>query len=606
MCGKMRHRGPDDEGVYVNSQRPDVGKGNIPWVGLGHRRLSIIDLDGGHQPIHNEDKTVWVICNGEIYNYKELRTKLISSGHKPYTNTDTEVIVHLYEEYGVKCLQYLQGMFAFALWDERQKQLFIAKDRLGKKPVYYCWDNSTFIFASELKSILAYPGFKRTLDINGLIKYLQYGYIPEPLSIFKGVYKLPAGHKLTLTDGKLVTGQYWDASFTTNNLKNEQEVYEELLEKIKESVRYRLISDVPLGAFLSGGIDSSVIVALMAQEMSQPVKTFSIGFEESEFNELPYARKVAERFGTEHYERVVKPESFDLVEDIIRYFDEPFGDASAIPTYYVSKLASEHVKVVLSGDGGDELFAGYDRYADTLGKNRFEELPLFVRKGMRILSENLPHNAYGKNFLYNVSLPMKYRYIDYVTHVSSRRHNQLLSDDMLGGSGLDNSLLEDYFKGVKSYDPVSQMQYVDLKTYLPGDILVKVDRMSMAHSLEVRVPLLDYEVVEYVNALPSKYKMNGSTRKYIFRKIAEDLLPEGITGRKKQGFGVPLKYWFKGGLKGYMHQILLESRTSQRGYFNKKYIQKLIGEHERGRRDNSALLWHLVIFEKWHRLYIDT
>ncbi len=606
MIDVIFHRGPDDEGIYINEKSPgEAVSGSLPSVGLGHRRLSIIDLSTGHQPIHNEDKKTWVVYNGETYNFQALKKELIAKGHRFYTTTDTEVLVHLYEEYGEDCVQHLRGMFSFALWDENEKKLLIARDRMGKKPLYYNWDGSMLLFASELKSILACPSFERKLNHGAFLSFLLYGYVPDPQSIFEGVKKLPPAHVLTLSNKDLKIREYWRADFTPQALVGEEEVSELLLQKLRESVKMRLISDVPLGAFLSGGIDSSTIVALMAQEMTEPVKTFSIGFEEEEYNELPYARKVAAIFGTDHHEMVIRPESFDLIEKIIRHFDEPFGDESAIPTYYVSKLAREYVKVVLSGDGGDELFAGYDSYAVTMGRMKYERLPVIARMGLRGLSRILPPQMYGKNFLYNISLPTRDRFIDYVSHLAFNRHAQLLSKDFQGEIKQSSLLFKKYFEDTKSYHELSQLQYVDMRSYLPGDILVKVDRMSMAHSLETRVPLLDHRVVEYVNGLPPRYKMNGKRRKHIFKKIAGNLLPTEIIEKRKTGFGVPLKYWFKGNLKSHIRQILIEPRTCQRGYFNTRYIEALLEEHDRGRRDHSRLLWNLVVFELWHRLYLD-
>jgi asparagine synthase (glutamine-hydrolysing) len=612
MTRTLRNRGPDDEGIYVNRhnandgiQKTDENLNDGPFIGLGHRRLSIIDLSGGHQPIHNEDKRIWIVYNGEIYNFKKLRADLKSKNHVFYTSTDTEVIVHLYEEYGETCVDFLRGMFAFAIWDEDRNKLFIGRDRLGKKPLYYYWDETNIVFASELKAILACPWFQRDINIDGLLCYLQFGYIPDPLSIFQNVFKLPPAHTLTVEQGRLSLKEYWDVHFKINERTDEQEIYNKLLAKIKESVRLRLISDVPLGAFLSGGIDSSTIVALMAGEMTQPVKTFSIGFQEPEFNEIPYARRVSEIFGTEHHEMVVRPESFDLIEKIVMHFDEPFGDPSAIPTYYVSKLASQFVKVVLSGDGGDELFAGYDSYAEIMNQRIFERLPTTLKSAMRVLSKKMPTGAYGKNFLYHISLPTDERFINYVSHVSTTKNHQLLSSDLLIEMRNSEFIFSSFFDGVRGLEGLSWMQYADMKTYLPGDILVKVDRMSMAHSLETRVPLLDQNLVEFVNSLPSKYKMNGKTRKYILKKIASKLLPDEILHRKKQGFAVPLKYWFKGELKDYIRDIIFDQHTIKRGYFDTYYLTKLVKEHDRGRRDHSVLLWHFLILELWHRLYID-
>lgn len=613
MIQRLVHRGPDDQGIYLNSRNQSVSENNVfpaegngPFAGLGHRRLSIIDLSSGHQPVHNEERKIWIVFNGEIYNFQGLRNDLIKAGHRFYTSSDTEVIVHLYEKYGDDCVKYLRGMFAFAIWDQKRKRIFVARDRLGKKPLYYHWDNKTLLFASELKGILACPDFKRTIDREALVNYLQYGYIPDPMSIFRGVCKLPPGHVLTVESGSLSVSKYWDISFESKATGDEEEVSEQLLEKLRESVKLRLISDVPLGAFLSGGIDSSLIVALMAKQMSQPVKTFSIGFEEADYNELPYAREVAELYKTDHHEMVVRPGSFDLIENIVHHFDEPFGDASSIPTYYVSKLASEYVKVVLSGDGGDELFAGYDSYSAIMYRNKYERIPKYLRSAIKMAAEILPDGSRGKNFLYNISLPLDKRFIDYISHVSLFRNTKLLSGDLVNYLGKKEDVFEKYFEEARKFDALSKLQYMDMKTYLPGDILVKVDRMSMAHSLETRTPLLDQEVVEFVNGLPYRYKLNEATRKYVFKKVARKLLPETILNRKKQGFAVPLRYWFKDELKSYIREVLFEKRTCQRGYFNQKIVHKLFSEYEMGRRDYSKLLWHILVLEVWHRLYMDS
>lgn len=606
MADALTHRGPDAGGMYINKGGLGTrGEEHTPSVGFGHRRLSIIDLSTGEQPIHNEDKQVWIVFNGEIYNFQDLKEDLIRAGHRFYTTTDTEVIVHLYEQYGDNCVKYLRGMFAFAIWDQKKKRMFVARDRFGKKPLYYYWNNKTFLFASELKGILACPDFKRTIDKEALANYLQYGYIPDPMSIFEGVYKLLPGHVLILENGKLAVNKYWDISFKCKENGNEEEVSEQLLEKLKESVKLRLISDVPLGAFLSGGIDSSTIVAIMAQEMSQPVKTFSIGFEEPGYNELPFAREVARLYQTDHHEMIVRPGSFDLIEKIVQHFDEPFGDESSIPTYYVSKLASDYVKVVLSGDGGDEVFAGYDSYSAIMHRNKYERIPECLRSAIRMVGEILPDGTRGKNFLYNISLPLDKRFIDYISHVSLFRNTKLLSGDLLNCLGAKEDVFEKYFEEAKEFDALSRLQYVDMKIYLPGDGLVKVDRMSMAHSLETRAPLLDQEVVEFVNRLPYRYKLNGVTRKYVFKKVAAQLLPKTVLDRKKQGFAPPLRYWFKGELKNYVKEILFERRTDQRGYFKQKYVRQLFSEYERGGRNYSKLLWHLLVLEIWHRLYMD-
>ncbi|MFQ5561009.1 MAG: asparagine synthase (glutamine-hydrolyzing), partial [Nitrospinota bacterium] len=561
MNRRLSHRGPDDEGIYVNSPKAEVGSSNLtqgtkkkskennpPFVGLGHRRLSIIDLSTGHQPIQNEDGSIWLVYNGETYNFEAQKKDLIKKNHRFRTDTDTEVIVHLYEEYGERCVDYLRGMFAFALWDKKRKKLFIARDRLGKKPLYFHWDGATFLFASEAKALFACSGIKKELDLEGFTNYLKYGYVPAPGSIYKGIRKLPAGHQLVIENEKLTTRDYWDIDLSPSHPGNEETIEKGFLDKLTESVKLRLMSDVPLGAFLSGGIDSGMIVALMAQNMDRPVKTFSIGFPEPEYNELGHARLVADRYKTEHHEMMVYPESFDLIEEMIEQFDEPFGDASLIPTYYVSRFASQHVKVVLSGDGGDEFFAGYDSYAAVMHRSKYERFPAAIRQSMRFFSEQLPKSFYGKNFLHNISLPSDQRFTDYVTHLSPRYHADLLSGDVRAGSTLAPAFLEEFFTKAKKYDAISRMQYVDIKSYLPENILVKVDRMSMAHSLEVRAPLLDHETVEYANAIPSRFKLHGTTRKYLLKNIARRLLPREILEKKKQGFSVPLKYWFKGEL----------------------------------------------------------
>jgi len=612
MIQALSHRGPDDAGIYVNVQESEYErlkplKNDLkgPFVGLGHRRLSIIDLSTGHQPIHNEDRSIWIVYNGEVYNFNRLRKELIVKGHKFYTATDTETIIHLYEEYGENCVKYLRGMFVFAIWDDNKKKLFIARDRIGKKPLYYSWDNSTLHFASELKGILRCPELKRDIDIDGLLHYLQFGYIPDPLSIFKNVCKLQPGQYLTIQNGKLTKRKYYNLNFETINYDNEQEIFQKFQSILEESVKIRLISDVPLGAFLSGGIDSSTIVALMALEMGIPVKTFSIGFEEDEYNELPYARKIAAKYGTDHHEMIVRPDNFDLIDNIIKYFDEPFGDPSSIPTYYVSKLASSLVKVVLSGDGGDELFGGYDSYAVTICRNKYQKIPSVIRGGIKNASAWLPSGVFGKNYLYNIALPIEERFLDYISHISIQRHQNLLSSDMFENLKKYKPLFYNYFEKVSNINPLSKLQYIDMNTYLPGDILVKVDRMSMAHSIEVRVPFLDQELVNFVNSIDPYFKVNCLERKYILKKLAKSLLPSEIIKKRKQGFAIPLKYWFKDDLNNYMKDILFDPKSQNRGYFNQNYLKKIISNHERGRKDHSTILWHLMVLELWHRNYYD-
>lgn len=597
MCTVMSHRGPDDQGTMVN----DV-------VALGMRRLSIIDLSGGHQPMSSGNNTL--VFNGEIYNYRELRQHLQDRGYHFQTKSDTESILHSYEEYGDNCVDHLRGMFAFALWDASKRKLFIARDRVGEKPLYYTiTKNGTFVFGSELKCLLEHRDVEREIDPESVDAYLTFGYVPDPLSIFKGIRKLPPGYSLTLIDGKLTTKQYWDFPYEQSEERSEADYVEELRQRLQESVRMRLVSDVPLGAFLSGGVDSSTIVALMAREMSEPVKTFSIGFAEDSYDELKYARLVAQRFGTDHHELIVTPDVCNIVDELIRHFDEPFADQSSIPTYYVSKLAREHVTVVLSGDGGDELFAGYTRYAIDLKRQGFERLPRFLRQNvMKSLSEHLPHGARGRNYLYNVALDPIDRYIDNISVFTKLNRGSLYSEDFLeslAGQQSAVAMYRELASQVTTGDPLERLLYLDSKTYLPGDILTKVDRMSMAVSLEARVPLLDHQLIEFVARMPASLKMRGDESKYIFKRAVADLVPKEILTRSKQGFGVPIGAWINDQLRERTHETLRDRVTRERGYFRPEYIDVLLAEHERGRRDHSAALWTVLMFELWCRAFID-
>ena len=599
MCAVMSHRGPDDQGTMVNE-----------GVALGMRRLSIIDLSGGHQPMRSRGSDLTVVFNGEIYNYRELRENLQNKGYQFQTKSDTESILHCYEEYGDACVDHLRGMFAFALWDEPKRKLFVARDRVGEKPLYYAITRTgTFVFGSELKCVLQHPEVEREIDHQAVDAYLTFGYVPDPLSILKNIKKLPPGHSLTLLGGKITIKQYWDFPYEPGETRSERDYIEDLQHRLRESVRMRLVSDVPLGAFLSGGVDSSTIVALMAQEMPEPVKTFSIGFEEDSYDELKYARLVAKRFGTDHHELIVTPDVCNVIDELIWHFDEPFADSSAIPTYYVSKLAREYVTVVLSGDGGDELFAGYTRYAVDLKRQGFERLPRFVRQNlMKSLSEHLPHGARGRNFLYNVALDPIDRYIDNISIFTKLNRRLLYSEGLLerlqhGESAA--TMYRDYASSVTTGEPVDPLLYLDSKTYLPGDILTKVDRMSMAVSLEARVPLLDHELIEFVTRMPASLKMRGGESKYIFKQAIKGLIPDEILTRPKQGFGVPIGAWINDQLRERMHDTLRDSLTRERGYFRSGYIDVLLAEHERGRRDHSQALWTILIFELWCRAFID-
>ncbi|HUQ31816.1 MAG TPA: asparagine synthase (glutamine-hydrolyzing) [Pyrinomonadaceae bacterium] len=599
MCRVIRHRGPDDQGMFVKE-----------GAALGMRRLSIIDLAGGHQPMSGEDGKVTVVFNGEIYNYLEIKKELEARGHRFQTNSDTETIVHAYEEYGADCVESLRGMFAFAVWDERERKLFIARDRAGKKPLYYTvTPQGTLIFGSELKSLLEHPEARREINMDALDAYLSLGYVPDPLSIFRDIHKLPPGHHLTFQAGRLSVEQYWDFRYEVTTARPLEDYLEELNALLDESVRLRLVADVPLGAFLSGGVDSSAVVGLMSRHTDRPVKTFSIGFHEDGYDELKYARLAAARFHTEHHEFIVTPEICRIVDELAWHLDEPFADSSAIPTYAVSKLAREHVKVVLSGDGGDELFAGYTRYAVDRGRSGYTRLPRVLRRGlMQPLSRSLPHGAWGRNYLHNVALDPLQRYLDSVSYFTSLNKRSLYSTDFssqLNGRNLASSLFEELGARVKSGDSLDSLLYLDSKTYLPGDILTKVDRMSMAASLEARVPLLDHKLIEFVTRIPSEFKMKGAETKHIFKRAVRGLVPDEILDRPKQGFGLPIQKWINQELRSYIRDVLLDKRTRERGYFDQDYVQVLLDEHERERRDHTSSLWALFMLELWHRTFLD-
>jgi len=599
MCRIIRHRGPDDQGMLLKD-----------GVALGMRRLSIIDLSGGQQPIAGEDGSVTIVFNGEIYNFLELKPQLEQCGHTFKTHSDTEAIVHAYEEYGAACVDHLRGMFAFAIWDGKAQKLFMARDRVGKKPLYYTVTrNRTLVFGSELKTLLEHPDVERETDPQALDAYLTLGYVPDPLSIFKNIRKLPPGHCLTFAKGEVKLSQYWDFQFTTTEARNEEDYLEELRALLEESVRLRLISDVPLGAFLSGGIDSSTVVALMARHMGQPVKTFSIGFHEDSFNELEFARLTAKKFGTDHHEFFVTPEICDIVDELAWHFDEPFADSSAIPTYVVSKLAREHVTVILSGDGGDELFAGYTRYVIDRKRSGFSYMPAVVRKGvMQPLSSRLPHGTLGRNFIHNISLDPIDRYLDSVSVFTRLNKESLYTSDFKSQLADPDWVAHCFHKlaaKVENGNALDRLLYLDSKTYLPGDIMTKVDRMSMAVSLEARAPLLDHKLIDFVTRVPSALKLVGDETKHILKKAVRGLIPDEILNRPKQGFGVPVQEWINQQLRERMRQTLTDTRTRQRGYVDSKYLDVLLDEHERGRRDHSTGLWALLMLELWHRQFID-
>jgi asparagine synthase (glutamine-hydrolysing) len=600
MCQAMVHRGPDDEGVYVKD-----------GTGFGMRRLSIIDLAGGHQPVFSEDLSVWVVFNGEIYNFPQLRSELQSRGHRLSTHTDTEVIVHLYEEMGRDCVHKLRGMFAFALYDERRRKVLIARDRLGEKPLHYAFDGKQLLFASEIKSILAVAPELAQIDRQALRQYIQFGYIPDPATAFLDIKKLPPGHLLELEKGKLSVTQYWDLpEYDTHSPASEEECLQELEHRLAEAVQMRLIADVPLGAFLSGGTDSSTIVALMARSSSRPVKTFSIGFRQEDFNEAPYARLVAQKFGTEHHELILEPDVVSSVETLTHSLEEPFGDPSALPTYYVSCLARQHVTVALSGDAGDEVFAGYDRYRVSLRDRSFRWIPAWTRDIYREhIHKLVPHAVPGRSLSYSISLPWQERYLEDISLQPLHREIGLFSDEFMRpapGEANPFDLFRSYMENAPTRDPLSCLLYLDSKTYLPADILTKVDRMSMLTSLEARAPMVDHIFLEWATGLTSEWKMRGGEQKYIFRKLAERVgVPKETLHRPKQGFALPLVHWTRHELKDLILTVLLEPRTLQRGYFNPRGVRQLLDEHFRRRRNHAGRIWRLLMFELWHRNYLE-
>jgi len=604
MCDTITHRGPDDVGIWVDKN-----------VGMGMRRLSIIDLNTGKQPISNEDDTVWIVFNGEIYNHLELRRDLIAHGHKFKTMTDTEAILHAYEEYGEDCASKLNGMFAFAIYDLRANKLFIARDRIGIKPLYYYYDHNKLIFGSELKAILKADEIPKRIDLQALDNFLTFEYIPAPLSILQDVKKLLPGHSLTLSNNGLKIKKYWELNFSLNGMV-EGEIKQNIRELLADSVKIRLMSDVPLGAFLSGGIDSSSIVALMSQVMEQPVKTFSIGFEDSTYNELNYARLIAKTFNTEHHEFIIKPNAVELTENLIHFLDEPFGDFSIFPTYLVSKMAREYVTVVLSGDGGDELFAGYDPYIADRYYKTYSRIPALLRsKLIPDLAEMIPPSPKKKGlinkikrFVEGTKLPEDLRHTRWMIFMLEHEKDLLYNKDMKSGLIEKDSykFIRNYFSNIKYLqdDQTSQQLYVDIKTYLVDDILVKVDRMSMATSLEARVPFLDHRFVELSARIPSDMKLRNKQTKYILKKAMEDLLPHDILYRGKEGFSIPIKNWLKSDLKPMMTDVLAADKIKREGFFNVDYIEKLISEHLKGTRNHSHRLWALMMFEKWFDIYM--
>ena len=598
MTRTLTHRGPDAEGYRLE-----------PDIALGHRRLSIIDLATGDQPLSNEDGSVWVIFNGEIYNYRDLARELEGKGHRFATQSDTEAIVHAYEEWGTECLARLEGMFAFAVWDSRRRRLFLARDRLGKKPLYYAQLDRALVFGSELKALLPFPGLERDLDPEAISDFFSLLYVPAPKSIFRRVRKLAAGHFLLADPAGVRVSRYWDVSFAPRDAADEHAAAARLVEVLSDAVARRLRSDVPLGAFLSGGLDSSIVVGLMAGALPTPVLTSSIGFGEEDYNELPYARQVAGHFHTDHHEHVVAPDALEVLDRLAWHYDEPFGDASAVPTYYVSQLARAHVTVALSGDGSDESFAGYRRYYFDVRENLVRQwIPQTLRRPLFGLlgaiypkADYLPQVLRGKAFLSNLARTPWGAYFHSVSGISAEDKASLLGSDVRASArGYDTcDLFEQLYRDADGPDPLSRIQYIDFKTYLPEDILTKVDRASMAHSLEVRCPFLDHRVVEYAAGLPSGLKLRGTNTKRILKEAFGPLLPPGILQRRKMGFVVPVGDWLRHDLRDLVEDRVLAG-SLEHGLFDSAVLRKWWSEHRHGRRNRTTELWAVLMFNSWH------
>jgi asparagine synthase (glutamine-hydrolysing) len=605
MCDMLAHRGPDGSGVWVDGP-----------IGLGHRRLAIIDLsDAGRQPMTTADGRFTITFNGEIYNFLELRARLEGLGHVFRTASDTEAILHAYRQYGPECVTYLRGMFAFALWDRDERTLFVARDRVGKKPLHYRVDDDGIAFASEPKAFLAEESFRPEADPHALLHYLTLQYVPAPRSAFRGVRKLPPAHSLLVRNGRVEEHRYWQLRYQPKRRWTDEEAIAALREKLEEAVRLRLISDVPLGAFLSGGIDSGTIVALMSKVSGARVKTFSIGFEEQEFNELPYARQVAERYGTEHHEFIVRPSALEILPKLVWHYNEPFADSSAIPCFYLSELTRRHVTVALNGDAGDENFAGYDRYLGNVLATRYERFTPgamhgvfnaaggILRRGARF---GTFRNRLGR-FTEALGEGAENRYLRWLVHFHPGTHAQLMTPEFQAAvAGEDPCApIVETFRHSTGSDVVERMLDTDVNHYLPHDLLVKVDIATMAYSLEGRSPFLDHELMELAASMPSSLKLRGSTKKWLLRRVAADLLPQSLLERPKQGFGVPLERWFRQELREFASDLLLGARFRQRGVIQPAFVKQLLDDHVSGRRAGHYLIWNLLMLESWYQTFID-
>jgi asparagine synthase (glutamine-hydrolysing) len=608
MTTSLTHRGPDEFGYHRDSK-----------AALGHRRLSIIDLSSGQQPLYNEDRTVSVVFNGEIYNFEEIRRQLIEHGHHFRTRSDTETIVHAYEEWGASCVERFRGMFAFAIRDERRDILFLARDRFGKKPLFYAVYDGTFVFASEMKAILADPRFTRDLDEEALASYFMLSYIPAPLTIFKGISKLLPGHTLTIERGRVQQRRYWDLEFTSDRTRREADLMDELTSRLDEAVRIRLVSDVPLGAFLSGGIDSSAVVAFMAMARHEPVNTFTIGFSGDAGgpdDERQYARMMSDRYRTRHHEFEVQPDLTGVIESIVRSFDEPFADDGVLPSYYVCKTARQHVTVALSGLGGDEAFLGYERYLGFRLSQWFNRVPAPVRAGIiQPLVGWLPEPRSGgthinhlKRFVRAAVDDEAHRYLGFVTKIAPEYRQRLFGDN--GGHMSDawqraQERLLAHYREAPADDPLDRLLYCDIQTYLPDDILALTDRLSMCHSLEVRVPFLDHELFEFAATIPADVKMKWLQKKHLLKQSLSGLLPKPVLTHRKQGFVGPTSRWLKTDLRSQILDVLSPQRLARHGIFDRATVSRILSDHFDGRETNDILILSLVVFQTWFDLYVD-
>ncbi len=599
MSEVIKHRGPDDDGEYLEGP-----------LGFGFRRLAIIDLKSGHQPMCDETETVWIIFNGEVYNYVELREVLQRRGHHFRTTSDTEVMLKAYLEYGLDCVQHFNGMFAFVIWDGKKKRLAAYRDRAGVKPFYYSADENGLLFASEVKSLLQYRAKPVEADAEALDDFMTFGYVLGPKTMFKGIQKLEPGHMLVCENGELRKRQYWELSFANRKQRPLQEAVEETKALLEDAIRLRLRSDVPLGVFLSGGIDSSAVVALLSQSVPGPIKTFSVAYDRGgeKYNELEYARLVAKKFNTDHHEIIVDPGEFrDFIPKFLWHMDEPVAEAPAISLFHVSKLARQHVTVVLSGEGSDELFAGYPIYRYLLQIEKFTKIPQALRRGLIAKLLRAGSSDYRvEKFLAMSELPHDSRYVG-VHQLDPRWKDALFSSEYRASLNGYTSLakVEEFYEKAKTFELLDQYLYFDTKTWLPDDILVKADKMSMATSIELRVPFLDYRLIEHAATLGPDYKLRGSATKFILKEIVKDLLPEEIITRPKRGFPTPISFMFRNELKSYVEDLLFDQRTRQRGYFDPAEVRRTVDEHAAGKHYLDKTIWQLVLCEEWHRMFVD-